>query len=96
MLERALGAGKWGAGVSMSSVVIERGEQKPAEAIKPGLFQVWIDLGDEGCSDWWWNSEPQPLAGALDECAECRAGGWVAVVTPEGENPRPDGRWDNP
>ena len=63
----------------------------------PGLFQVWIDLGAGECEpDWWWNSEPKPLPHALDECAKCRDGGWVAKVMPEGMNPRADGRWDNP
>lgn len=47
-------------------------------------------------SDWWWNSEPQPLRDALEEAAETRAAGWVVAVLPEGQNPRPDGRWDNP
>jgi hypothetical protein len=76
-------------------VVTER--EADAAAIAPALFQVWIDLscGTE-TPDWWWNSPPKPLPGALDECAECRAGGWIAKVMPEGVNPRPDGRWDNP
>lgn len=76
-------------------VVTER--EADAGAIAPALFQVWIDLtyGTE-TPDWWWNSPPKPLAGALDECAKCRAEGWIAKVMPEGVNPRPDGRWDNP
>lgn len=62
-----------------------------------GLFQVWIDLNSgEESPDWWWNSPPQSLQGALREAAEARAGGWVCRVMPEGQNPRPDGRWDNP
>lgn len=61
------------------------------------LFQVWIDLNEgQPPSDWWWNSEPQPLRDALKEAAETRAAGWVVAVYPEGQNPRPDGRWDNP
>lgn len=62
-----------------------------------GIFQVWIDLnaGQEP-ADWWWNSPPQPLRDALAEAAEARAGGWTCRVMPEGHNPRPDGRWDNP
>lgn len=65
---------------------------------KPALFQVWIDIdcGHEPEPDWWWNSEPQPLPGALDEAAECRASGFLAKVMPESMNPRKDGRWDNP
>lgn len=61
------------------------------------LFQVWIDLtfGTE-TPDWWWNSPPKLLSQALDECTECRQGGWGAKIMPEGVNPRPDGRWDNP
>lgn len=63
----------------------------------PALFQVWIDLNfGEGDSDWWWNSPPKPLRLALEEAAEVRAGGWVCLMLPEGQNPRPDGRWDNP
>lgn len=61
------------------------------------LFQVWIDLNfGEGNPDWWWNSPPQELKKALMESAACRSGGWVSVVIQEGENPRDDGRWDNP
>lgn len=67
------------------------------EAVRPGLFQVWIDLNfGESPADWWWNSEPQLLASALDEAAECRRMEYVAAVMPEGINPRADGRWDNP
>ena len=62
-----------------------------------GLFQVWIDLnaGQEP-AEWWWNSPPQPLRDALVEAAEARVGGWTCRVMPEGQNPRADGRWDNP
>lgn len=75
----------------------ERVADDAADDCKPGLFQVWIELGEPGVySDWWWNSPPQPLASALDEAAETRAAGWVVAVLPEGQNPRPDGRWDNP
>lgn len=61
------------------------------------LYQVWIDLtfGQE-TPDWWWNSPPQPLAGALRESSHARAIGWICQVLPLGMNPRPDGRWDNP
>jgi hypothetical protein len=67
-------------------------------ADKPALFQVWIDLG---CGiaepDWWWNSPPKPLPDALEEAAKCRSTTSIpAKVFPEGVNPRPDGRWDNP
>jgi hypothetical protein len=81
------------------SAVIERTptEADETEAPSDGLFQVWIDLNEgETPSDWWWNSEPQPLRDALQEAAEVRAAGWVVAVYPEGQNPRPDGRWDNP
>lgn len=81
------------------STVIERRPTEDAEEQVPidGLFQVWIDLNEgETPSDWWWNSEPQPLRDALEEAAETRAAGWVVAVHPEGQNPRPDGRWDNP
>lgn len=76
-------------------------EQRPVDAVDRAaaaqhLFQVWIDLGEPDSPDWWWNSPPQPLSAALDECSECRAGGWTAKVMPEGMNPRADGRWDNP
>ena len=82
------------------STVIERRPTETAEEQAPtgGLFQVWIELngGEEPTTDWWWNSPPQPLRHALEEAAETRAGGWVVAVYPEGQNPRPDGRWDNP
>lgn len=63
-----------------------------------GLFVVWFDLRFGGYpSDWWWEEPgPQPLASALDLAARMRAQGWVCKVMPEGQNPRPDGRWDNP
>lgn len=61
------------------------------------LFQVWIDLNaGEGEPDWWWNTPPKPLPDAVAESIECRRGGWVTQVLPEGTNPRKDGRWDNP
>lgn len=81
------------------SAVIERkpGNTTDEQAPVRGLFQVWIDLGmGDEVSDWWWNSPPQPLGNALDEATHVRAGGWVCKVMPEGQNPRPDGRWDNP
>jgi hypothetical protein len=85
----------------MRTVVIEgrhtAGRQGAATADKPALFQVWIDLEfGEGFADWWWNSPPKPLRDALEESAAARAGGWVCKVLPEGQNPRADGRWDNP
>jgi hypothetical protein len=80
----------------MTAVLIPAREALQAPD-SPALFQVWIDLNfGEGAADWWWNSEPQPLRSALGEAAETRAGGWVCCVLPEGQNPRPDGRWDNP
>lgn len=81
------------------SRVIERAPVQAEEDVGSGpfLFQVWIDLNlGQPPSDWWWNSEPQPLRDALAECAETRAAGWVCQVLAEGQNPRPDGRWDNP
>ena len=82
----------------MSTVIERRPATTPAEQVPSDwLFQVWIDLNEgEPPSDWWWNSEPQPLRDALEEAAETRAAGWVVAVLPEGQNPRPDGRWDNP
>jgi hypothetical protein len=73
-------------------------EDEPEHALKaPGLFQVWIDLNfGKPPADWWWNSPPQPLGDALDEAADARRSGWVCIIEPEGKNPRPDGRWDNP
>lgn len=64
---------------------------------RPLLFQVWIDLTFGSPEpDWWWNSPPKPIQDALLEAADARAKGWVAKMLPEGVNPRPDGRWDNP
>lgn len=83
----------------MSTVIERRPTEAPDEqAPTDGLFQVWIELnfGEEPTSDWWWNSPPQPLRTALEEAAQTRARGWVCKVMPEGQNPRPDGRWDNP
>ena len=65
----------------------------------PLQFQVWADVcGEEPGAepDWWWNSAPQSLSGALKESAAARAEGWRTLVAAEGCNPRPDGRWDNP
>lgn len=79
--------------------VIERltGSTTDDQDINPGLFQVWIDVNcGFNAPDWCWNSEPQPLQTALDEAAECRRMRFPAKVMPEGMNPRPDGRWDNP
>lgn len=65
--------------------------------MKPDLFQVWIDLNfGEGPEDWWWNTPPKPLSDALVEAAKLRAQDWIVTVTPDGESPRADGRWDNP
>ena len=66
-------------------------------ALDSSLFRVWIDL-NFGCGDpdWWWNSEPQKLFPALEETKKLRSKGWVCAVLIEGQNPRSDGRWDNP
>jgi len=65
---------------------------------RPALFQVWIDLnaGTTPEPDWAWNSPPKPLRDALEEAAEARLTDWICIVLPEGQNPRPDGRWDYP
>lgn len=82
------------------SITIERRPDTVADEQVPtdGLFVVWFDINcGHGAPDWWWEIPgPQPLAPALDLAAELRAGGWICMVMPEGENPRPDGRWDNP
>lgn len=68
-----------------------------AEDFKPVLFQVWIDTNCGFAEpDWYWNSEPKLLQHALVEAAECRARRFPTKILPEGMNPRPDGRWDNP
>lgn len=81
------------------SAVIERKPQAADEQVPvDGLFVVWFDLHfGYPPGDWWWE-EPgrQPLKDALEMAAEMRRDGWVCQVVPEGQNPRPDGRWDNP
>lgn len=80
--------------------VIERKIVKSPEEQVPteGLFVVWFDInGGEPPADWWWEKPgPQPFSAALDLAAKLRADGWVCKVMPEGQNPRADGRWDNP
>ena len=72
-------------------------KQTNLHTLKPFLFQVWIDLRfGTPPADWWWNSPPKPLGDALKESADARAQEWVCLVLPEGQNPRADGRWDNP
>jgi hypothetical protein len=82
------------------STVIELSPGDIAEERAPtdGLFVVWFDLHcGRPPADWWWEVPgPQPLPAALDAAAEMRADGWICKVVPEGQNPRPDGRWDNP
>lgn len=81
------------------STVIEREPRQEHEVVPPaGLFVVWFDVnGGYPPSDWWWEVlGPQPLAPALDLAAELRSQGWICQVVPEEQNPRPDGRWDNP
>jgi hypothetical protein len=77
--------------------MIDTLQQSQLTTDKPALFQVWIDLNfGEGTPEWWWNTPPKPLGDALDEAAKVRAEKWICKVLPEGVNPRPDGRWDNP
>lgn len=82
------------------STVIERRPQDVADKQAPtdGLFVVWFDLNFGTLpSDWWWEIPgPQTLPAALDLAAELRSDGWACRVIPDGQNPRPDGRWDNP
>lgn len=62
------------------------------------VWVAWIDTsakGEEG--DWWWEEPgPMPLVGATILAASMRAAGWSARVLRWPENPRRDGRWDNP
>jgi hypothetical protein len=62
------------------------------------LYQVWFDVncGQEATADWWWDTEPEPCSAAYIHAADLKSSGWICVVLPEGKNPRPDGRWDNP
>lgn len=82
------------------STVLERDTDAATEdhALTDGLFVVWFDVAcGHPPSDWWWEIPgPQPLAPALDLAAEMRAAGWICKVMPDTQNPRPDGRWDNP
>ncbi|CAE6846273.1 hypothetical protein R75461_07257 [Paraburkholderia nemoris] len=68
-------------------------EQVPTD----GLFIVWYDLNcGSSPADWCWDPPAQPLSAALDLAAELRRNDWICKVMPEDQNPRPDGRWDNP
>jgi hypothetical protein len=83
----------------MSEVIERTPVETPQEHVPShGLFVVWFDLlFGEAPHDWWWEEPgPQPLASALDQAARMRLEGWPSIVCPEGVNPRPDGRWDNP
>ena len=55
------------------------------------LYVVWIEtnLGQHDLTDWWANSDPQPLGTALYELADCRRLGFPTVVLPEGTKPSP-------
>ncbi|MBK3865428.1 hypothetical protein G3A40_37425 [Paraburkholderia aspalathi] len=61
------------------------------------LFVVWFD---QNCglppADWWCELPALPLPAALDLAAFMRKTDWICKVIPDGQNPRPDGRWDNP
>ena len=85
---------------SEMDTVVEREVVQTIEEGVPtdGLFVVWFDLScGRQPHDWWWEIPgPQPLSAALDLAAQMRADRWVCMVLPEGRNPRPDGRWDNP
>lgn len=63
-----------------------------------GLFIVWFDLAyGHRQPDWWWEAPgPQPLPAALDLAAQMRVAGWICRLEPSWQNPRSDGRWDNP
>lgn len=52
----------------------------------PLLWQVWIDsnLGIISPPCWEENSDPQPLATALDEAADCRQRGYPTRILPCG------------
>ena len=62
------------------------------------MFVVWIDtnMGVIQPPDWEMNSEPQPLAPALDEAADLRQRDWPVKVLPEGMTPRADGLHESP
>lgn len=85
--------------MSASTVIDRPACASPEEQAPPdGLFVVWFDVN---CgippADWWWEIPgAQPLSGALNLAAKLRADGWLCKVVPDGENPRADGRWDNP
>lgn len=63
------------------------------------LYIIWIDItcGQDQYAEWWWNElTPRPLADCTIKAAQLRAKGWPTQVLPRNQNPRPDGRWDNP
>lgn len=60
------------------------------KAVVHQLFDVWVDSNcGYGPEEWDKNSQPKPLAQALDEAAECRRMQFPAKVMLE--TPRPKG-----
>lgn len=61
-----------------------------------GMYRVWFDLEHgEGKPDWWCE-DPETISEALSSIIDAAKKGWVCMILPDGVNPRPDGRWDNP
>lgn len=71
----------------------------PTDSVQ--LFTVWFDVNcGTGEPNWWWDGRDKPfefpLSQALEHITKLRAKNWICKMVFAGENPRPDGRWDNP
>jgi hypothetical protein len=80
--------------------VILENEQAVASSAaveKPGLYVVWIDTNcGYRAPDWEMNSKPKSYELAEQEAGECLSLGFLSLILPEGQTPRPDGHFSNP
>lgn len=60
-------------------------------------YRLWFDTGTPQNPDWWVEDDVFPsMNAAADSSVAAALSGWRVQVLPEPQNPRPDGRWDNP